>query len=582
MNRVTTPQLVSAGIVATALHTAVLASMAIHETAMPDPRPQSVVYLDLADVGDPLAELNPQAPMANDVLDLDANVPVVQAAALTEAALPDQPPAPEITTEEATEPDELAEVDPLDPLTEELPDPDVLPETQDLPELEITETPPDDPIEELAPLPDQIEPIEPPRERLVEPETPQPLQVAEATQPEALQETIIPDQLPRPELTDDQLPQPDQVAPPPELTDLAPPPETVDPDTPLERPDLNQETLPTPESVTVPPELAELAPVPEMVEVVPPVETSDQVATLPEPVEPVEAPDEIVAETEPVVRPPEPEVVREQPDQTQIVAEVPKLAPRADEPDLTQSDPMVVAAVLQPQTPQPPELLAEAPKLQPRTDEPVVTPPEPVEIVAVDRPLRPETTPDLPTNLPVPKPRTDPLAELPKPREKPQPQVQVARAETSPAPTPIPQPVAEQPPVQAPAPTTAQETAPPQQVASAPAVVPPEAVISGQAFDEARKAYASSLYLQINNVAVRNYPRKSAQRREEGFVPVRLEVGQAGELLSVTVLDESQASSRLVKAAIKAVEKSAPFPRFAPEMGMEVATFDVRIQYRLR
>jgi hypothetical protein len=42
-------------------------------------------------------------------------------------------------------------------------------------------------------------------------------------------------------------------------------------------------------------------------------------------------------------------------------------------------------------------------------------------------------------------------------------------------------------------------------------------------------------------------------------------------------------SSRLIKAALKAVQKSAPFPSFAPEMGDGLAIFfDVKIIYKLR
>jgi len=199
----------------------------------------------------------------------------------------------------------------------------------------------------------------------------------------------------------------------------------------------------------------------------------------------------------------------------------------------------------------------------------------------VQRPRPPEQTPILPDLLPRPKPQPDPMAELPKPRQKPKPNPppQVARVEPQTAP---PVPTVPRQTVETPAPTPAEPTQARREVASAAAVVPPAAIPRGAASDDVRRAYAGSLFRQINSVATRNYPRKSLQRREEGFVPVRLEVGQAGELLSVTVLDESQAPSRLISAALKAVRKSAPFPTFAPEMGAETATFEVRIQYKLR
>jgi protein TonB len=182
----------------------------------------------------------------------------------------------------------------------------------------------------------------------------------------------------------------------------------------------------------------------------------------------------------------------------------------------------------------------------------------------------------LPETLPPPPPRRDELAELPRPRPKPP----VRRVETAP---PAPVPVAQ--PERTPPPPAVEETPPPpRRVASLPAPVPapiPPPAPSGPS-PEALKAYGGSLFQAINTTAARNYPARALQRNRQGTVPVRLTIDAEGALLAVEVLDDSQAHSSLVKAAVKAVQRAAPFPAFGTDLGNGQRQFDVRIVYKIR
>ncbi len=98
---------------------------------------------------------------------------------------------------------------------------------------------------------------------------------------------------------------------------------------------------------------------------------------------------------------------------------------------------------------------------------------------------------------------------------------------------------------------------------------------------EAVRIYGNELHQRLNGAAARSYPRQSIRLEEEGVVPARLRIAAGGELLSVRVLDDTLAASRLVHAARRAIQRSAPFPCFAPGMGTSPVEFDVRINYRL-
>ena len=66
------------------------------------------------------------------------------------------------------------------------------------------------------------------------------------------------------------------------------------------------------------------------------------------------------------------------------------------------------------------------------------------------------------------------------------------------------------------------------------------------------------------------------------MVPVRITIDRVGDLISVDVLDDSLAPERLIKAALKAVRKAAPFPAFSAELGDYSRQFDVRIIYKIQ
>ena len=103
-----------------------------------------------------------------------------------------------------------------------------------------------------------------------------------------------------------------------------------------------------------------------------------------------------------------------------------------------------------------------------------------------------------------------------------------------------------------------------------------------QAGAAATAAYTEGLHARLNRAAQRSYPTRSINRGEEGVVPVLLTIGRDGKLLQVRVLDDTLAADRLVGAAIRAIQNSAPFPQFAADMGGEPIEITIRLGYSLR
>ena len=255
-----------------------------------------------------------------------------------------------------------------------------------------------------------------------------------------------------------------------------------------------------------------------------------------------------------------------------VYLELASLDASAEAPDAV--EPQVAATPSPPPADAPPPVpealpLPETPELVPPPDlAPVEIAPAPVEVAALEPPA--DAPPPLPEALPRPEPPVRLPVEIDRPRAKPAPPVPAIEA------PPPPQTAVAQTPVRAPTVT------PRQQFASAPAVVPPRAVPRNDGRGDALAAYAGELYKLINRTAVTDYPRQAARRGDQGVVPVRLTVGARGELVAVTVVDEFAASSPLVRAAVAAVEKAAPFPAFAAAMDSEAETFEVSIVYKLR
>lgn len=452
--------------------------------------------------------------------------------------------------------DELGDLDPTAPTASAL-----------LPNVPI------DPNQVATPRDDTALPAPPP---------PPDLAAAEIVPPEALIEENPLDELP-PDLAEPALPKPPP-APENEIAETVPDEELLEED-PLDEP---------------PPDLADLAlpeppPTPEIaaIETLPPEREIEQQHLEPQEdlvIEPDVLPDaptppdlvvaELRLEERPIAPLPLPEEINRFEPTPPPLDDLEIVPPPPDERDAD----MVLLE---------PEVLPEPPPLR-EVSRALDTPPPPPErnrerprdtppltVAALAPPPAPEQARVLTEALPRLAPRRDPLAELPKPRAKPMAQPKPRQVTAAPAPTPAPAIAAAPAPRRAaPAPAPAQN-----QVASAPATIPPAAaptVRHGVSDGDALAKYAGTLHRKINARAQRRYPRKSAKRGEEGVVPIRLEVGTAGELLSLTVLDESLASGRLIKAAIKAVKKSAPFPSFAPEMGAGSAIFEVKILYKLR
>lgn len=76
------------------------------------------------------------------------------------------------------------------------------------------------------------------------------------------------------------------------------------------------------------------------------------------------------------------------------------------------------------------------------------------------------------------------------------------------------------------------------------------------------------------------YPVKSVQRTEEGLVRMRVSINRDGSLAGV-ILEQEPEYSRLTRAAIKAVEKSAPFPDFPASISSDEFSFSLPVVFRL-
>ncbi len=76
------------------------------------------------------------------------------------------------------------------------------------------------------------------------------------------------------------------------------------------------------------------------------------------------------------------------------------------------------------------------------------------------------------------------------------------------------------------------------------------------------------------------YPAKSVEREEEGVVRMKVSINRDGALSGV-ILEQEAEYSRLAKAAIKAVEKSEPFPNFPASIKEDEFSFSLPIVFRL-
>lgn len=78
-----------------------------------------------------------------------------------------------------------------------------------------------------------------------------------------------------------------------------------------------------------------------------------------------------------------------------------------------------------------------------------------------------------------------------------------------------------------------------------------------------------------------SYPSRAVTRNQEGTVRVALQIGRTGELQAVLTTQESKHSS-LNKAALKAVQKAAPFPELPEAIVADSFELSIPITFRLQ
>lgn len=192
--------------------------------------------------------------------------------------------------------------------------------------------------------------------------------------------------------------------------------------------------------------------------------------------------------------------------------------------------------------------------------------------------------PPMPAPRPAPSPLFEPQPLAPqRPGKKPEPEAEAS----APAPAFFPSPMLKPAPEAGapPAVPLAPEAAPGEEPAQAQKGERREAPSSAaQALAEpagpgadARAAYAGALFRLID--ANKAYPEQALRRGEEGTVVLRLTIARDGSLLAVE--SAAPAPRRLVKAALDAVSRAAPFPPLPPPLAADEAVFEVPVVYRL-
>jgi TonB family protein len=78
-----------------------------------------------------------------------------------------------------------------------------------------------------------------------------------------------------------------------------------------------------------------------------------------------------------------------------------------------------------------------------------------------------------------------------------------------------------------------------------------------------------------------SYPSRAVSKNQQGTVRVAIKIGRSGELQSALTTQKSRHSS-LNKAALKAVEKAAPFPTLPEQITAESFELSIPITFRLQ
>ena len=78
-----------------------------------------------------------------------------------------------------------------------------------------------------------------------------------------------------------------------------------------------------------------------------------------------------------------------------------------------------------------------------------------------------------------------------------------------------------------------------------------------------------------------SYPSRAVSKNQEGTVRVALQIGRSGELQTVLTTQQSKYSS-LNRAALKAVQKAAPFPELPEAITADSFELSIPITFRLQ
>ena len=201
--------------------------------------------------------------------------------------------------------------------------------------------------------------------------------------------------------------------------------------------------------------------------------------------------------------------------------------------------------------------------------------------------------------IPPPKPQ-------PKPQPKSEPKPAAAIAPKVAAPTPIAEPAAkpvaevkiakaENPSTDAPKEVASEEISSEEFALSennTTADAPAPAAVEAQSVDKAEEeidfnvaeALAQRDYTPLvvqkiyQNIS---YPSRAVSKNQQGTVRIAIQIGRSGELQSTQTTQESKYSS-LNNAALKAVEKAAPFPELPEQISAEFFELSIPITFRLQ
>lgn len=169
-----------------------------------------------------------------------------------------------------------------------------------------------------------------------------------------------------------------------------------------------------------------------------------------------------------------------------------------------------------------------------------------------------------------PKPKPKPAAPAP----KPEPETKSVAAKPSPPKKEAPQTKPE---------NTAQQIASASSSAPAPASEPESILEEEDEVLTAKTLLVQQLYIaDLKRWVYKKltYPEKSINRNEQGLVRVNVIIDRKGKVQSVDLVEESE-YKRLNQEAVKAVNRSSPFPKIPDELTDENYSFSIPIVFKL-